>query len=192
MSDDLRAQLARLVRELLEEQEQQSGEPIAPLLRGHLGEGARELPVLSEGLDEWELPNLQLGLDAAVARPGWSADVIGLTGRARRYEQFSISDLMTDERWLPAVGPPEFVNAPVGPDRTLACLEFGILLVTSPDGPIAVFVRRGQDHGPMMPAQLAIQAVAPGEGVAAAFLADLRRLMHEHDVYASARRIGAS
>ena len=184
MTDDLRAELGRLVRELLEEgQEQQSGEPIAPLLRAHLGDGARELPVLTEGLDDWELPNLQLGIDAAVARPGWSVDVIGLTGRAKRYEQFSLSDLMTDDRWLPAVGPPELVNAPVGPDRTLACLEFGILLISSPDGPIAVFVRRGQEHGPMMPAQLAIQAVAPGEGVAAGFLADLRRLMHEHDVY---------
>jgi cell division protease FtsH len=183
VSDDLRTQLGRLVRELLEEAQEQSGEPIAPRLRDHLGEGARALPVLTEGLDDWELPNLQLGLDAATARPGWSADVIGLTGRAKRYEQFSLSDLMTDDRWLPTVGPPELVNAPVGPGRTLACLEFGILLVASPDGPIAVFVRRGEDHGPMMPARLAIQAVAPGDGVAAAFLADLRRLMHEHDVY---------
>ena len=79
MTDDLRAQLGRLVRQLLEEEQEQFGEPIAPLLRAHLGEGARELPVLTEGLDDWELPNLQLGLDAAVARPGWSVDVIGLT-----------------------------------------------------------------------------------------------------------------
>ncbi len=90
---------------------------------------------------------------------------------------------MTDDAWLPNVGPPEFVNAPVGPNRTMPCLEFAILLVTSPDGPIAVFVRRGEDHGPMMPARLAIQAVAPGERVAERFLTDLRELMLEHDVY---------
>jgi hypothetical protein len=184
MPDDLRLQLSRLVRQLLDEHGRDpSGQPIAPVLREHLGERARELPVLTEALDNWELPNLQIGLDTAFARTGWSANVLGLTGRAKRYEQFSLSDLMTDDPWLPNVGPPEFANVPVGPSRTMPCLDFAILLVTSPDGPIALFVRRGEDHGPMMPARLAIQAVAPGEGVAAKFLAELRELMLEHDVY---------
>ena len=48
--------------------------------------------MITEALDDWELPNLQLGLDAALARTGWSANVLGLTGRAKRYEQFSLSD----------------------------------------------------------------------------------------------------
>src|SRR5829696_1581043 len=183
MSDDLRRQLGKLVRQLLEEQQDdQSGDAIAPVLLGHLGEGARELPILTEALDAWELPNLQLGIDAALARPGWSADVIGLTGQAKRYEQFSLSDLMTDERWLPRVGPPEFVNAPVGPERTLACLELAILLISSPDGPIAFFVRRSGEHG-MGPPRLLLQAVAPGDRLASSFFGELRRLMQEHDVY---------
>jgi cell division protease FtsH len=183
VSEDLRSQLGSLVRQLLEDAEGGSGKPFGPLLRAHLGDGARELPVLSEALDDWELPNLQLGLDAALARPGWSADVLGLTGRAKRYEQFSLSDLVTDERYLPRVGPPEYVNAPVGPGgRTLACLDFAILLVSSPEGPIAVFVRRSQAPG-MMQMQLSLQAVARGPDLAASFFADLRRLMHEHDVF---------
>jgi hypothetical protein len=67
MSDDLRGQLGKLVRQLLEEQQDdQSGEPLAPVLVAHLGEGARELPILTEALDDWELPNLQLGIDAAL------------------------------------------------------------------------------------------------------------------------------
>ena len=28
--------------------------------------------ILTEELDAWELPNLQLAIDAALARPGWS------------------------------------------------------------------------------------------------------------------------
>jgi cell division protease FtsH len=184
MPDDLRTQLGKLVSELLEEYHHgQSGEKVAPLLLAHLGPEARELPILTEGLDDWELPNLQLGLDALFARPGWSAELIGLTGRAKRYEQFSLSDLMTDDPWVPAVGPPEYANAPVGPGKSLACLEFGIVLATSPDGPVAVFIRRGQEHGPMMSARLDVQAVAPTAGTAAAFIADLRALMLEHDVY---------
>ena len=181
MSDDLRVQLGKLVRELLEEvQDDQSGEPIAPVLRAHLGEGAHELPILTEALDDWELPNLQLGLDAATARPGWSADVIGLTGRSKRYEQFSLSDLMTDERWLPRVGPPEFVNAPVGPDRTLACLEFAILLI-----------RRRRDRLQSSSAAASRGWAGRGScssrspGRAARIVVPRRpaRLMHEHDVY---------
>jgi cell division protease FtsH len=184
MSDDLRADLGKLVRQLVAEHEQdRPGDPIAPLLHAHLGERARELPVLTEGLDDWELPNLQLGLDAALARPGWSAEIVGLTGEAKRYHQFSLSDLMTGEQWLPNVGPPEYVNAPIGHDQTLACLDFALVLITSPAGPIAVFLRRGEDRGPMMPAPLSIQAVAAEDGAAATFIAELRRLMHEHDVY---------
>ena len=108
--------------------------------------------------------------------------MIGLTGRAKRYEQFSLSDLMTDEPYLPSVGPPEYVNAAVGPDRTMACLEFAIVLISSPDGPVALFVRRGESQGMGTP-RLALQAVAAGDGVAARLVAELRRLMHEHDVY---------
>jgi hypothetical protein len=90
---------------------------------------------------------------------------------------------MTGEQWLPNVGPPEYVNAPIGHDQTLACLDFALVLITSPAGPIAVFLRRGEDRGPMMPAPLSIQAVAAEDGAAATFIAELRRLMHEHDVY---------
>jgi ATPase family protein associated with various cellular activities (AAA) len=183
-ADDFRRQLARLVRELLEESHRSGeGEPVAPLLRAHLGEDAGRLPILTEQLDDWELPNLQLGLKAALAQPGWSARTFGLTGQAKRFQGFSLSDLISGEGWVPNVGPPEYVNAPVGPNEVLACLDLAVLLVTTPDGPVAVFVRRGEDHGPMMPSRVAVQAVAPGEGMAARFLATLRRLMDEHDVY---------
>jgi histone H3/H4 len=182
MSDDqVRNEFGRLVRQMLQERER-TGEPVAPLLRTHLGEQAHELPIITEHVDAWELPNLQLGLDAAVARAGWSARTVGLTGQAKRYHELSLSDLMSDETWIPEVGPPEYVNAPAGPGKTLACLDLAILLVSSPDGPTAVFVRRGIDHGMGQP-RVAVQAVAPGEGAAARFFADLRRLMDEHDVY---------
>src|SRR5688500_5903871 len=183
MADDLRAERGQLVRQLSTESgEDRPAQPLSAVLLEHLGDGARELPVLTESLDDWELPILQLALDALLARTAWSANVLGLTGRAKRYEQFSLSDLMTDEPYLPSVGPPEYVNADIGPGETMPCLEFAILLLSSPSGPLVLFVRRGESHGFGQP-QLALQAVAPAEGAAAALFADLRRLMHEHDVY---------
>jgi hypothetical protein len=106
---------------------------------------------------------------------------VGLAGQARRYQLFGLSDLMSDEPWVPTVGAPEYVNMPCGPGETMPCLEFALLLVTAPGGPLVCFVRRGQEG--MVGGGLAVQAVAGHEGAAGAFLADLRAAMDEHDVY---------
>lgn len=179
--DDLRTQLGKLVRELIQETDEET-EPVTGLLLEHLGEGAKELPILIEELHAWDLPNLQLALDAALARTSWEARIVGLAGHATHYDDLGLADLLSGARWVPGVGSPKYVNAPVGPGRSMPCLAFAVVLVSSPRGPLALFVRRGGPHG-FGPPSLAIEAVAPGEGVAEAFLADLRALIHEHDVY---------
>jgi hypothetical protein len=181
MTDDgLRSDLGRLVRELLGERTS-AGRPVSAALRDHLGGDAQALPVVGEDLDSWELPNLQLALDAFVARPGHSADVVGLVGQGKRYAAFSLSDLLTDAEWVPDVGPPEYVSVPAGPDRTLACLDFALVLMRTPTGPAVVFVRRGLEGGPTP--RLAVQVVASDQEAASALLGELRRLMVERDVY---------
>ena len=176
--DELRADLARLVRTLLEESHRE-GEPVSHAIQEHLGGDVAELPVHGEELPVFELANLQVGLDAALARPGFTARVLGLAGQGRHFSGVNLSDLLTGSHF--ALGPPEYVHAPVGPGRTLPCLAWGVLLATSPDGPLVVFVRRGEEHGPMP--GLMVQAVARDPGAAARFVADLRRLMEEHDVF---------
>jgi len=47
-------------------------------------------------------------------------------GQAKRYSATSPSDFLSDADWVPDVGPPEYVNANVGPDRTLPCLDFAL------------------------------------------------------------------
>jgi hypothetical protein len=177
-TDELRADLARLVRRLLEESYRE-GTPISQPIREHLGGDLEELPVHADELPVYELANLQLGLDAALARPGFSARVLGLAGQARGFSHVTLSDLLTESHF--SLGPPEYVHAPVGPDRTKPCLAWGLLLIDSPDGPLVVFVRRGEEHGPMP--GLMVQAVARDPEAAPRFIADLRRLMEEHDVF---------
>ena len=176
--DDLREELGRLVRELLEEAPRQAN-ALTRAIRDHLGVDAAELPVHGDELPPFELANLQVALDAALARPGFEARVLGVAGQNRRFSDVSLGDLLAGSHL--DVGAPEYVHAPVAPGRTLACLAWGLLLVTSPDGPLAVFVRRGDEHGPVP--GLAVQAVAPDPDAAPRFLADLRRLMDEHDVF---------
>jgi cell division protease FtsH len=177
----LRADLGRLIRQLLEDEHRPRGRGIAGLLRAHLriGVDAAETRIYTEELQRWELPNLQLALDAAVARPGWASEVLGLGGNARHYGDLNLGGLLGAEHFT--VGPVEFVNVPVGPARTLACLELAVLLVSAPEGPVGVLLLRGREHydGPA----LSLQATSPVEGLAQRFLADVRELMDAHDVY---------
>ena len=179
MSDDaFRAQFGRLVSELLSETHK-AADSISALIREHLGSDGRDLPVYREELPTFELANLQLGLDAAFARDGFSARIVGVAGQGRRFSDVSLGDLMVSSHY--AMGPPEYVNASVGPRRTLPCLAWAVVLFTSPDGPLCVFVRRGEENGPVR--GLSVQAVAAVPDAASRFLADLAALMDEHDVF---------
>jgi cell division protease FtsH len=173
-----RGDLAQLVRQLLDESYRE-GEPISSTLREHLGRDVTKLPVHGEELPSYELANLQLGLDAALARPGFDARILGLSGQGRRFSDVNLGDLLTGSHFT--LGLPEYVHAPVGPDRTLPCLAWAVLLVDSSEGPLVVFVRRGDEHGPMP--GLMVQAVGREPDAAPRLVADLRRLMDENDVF---------
>jgi cell division protease FtsH len=176
---EFRDDFAALVRELLEESHRESN-PIGAPIREHLGLAVEDLTVHAEELSDLELPNLQLALDAALARPGWQGRVVGIAGQGRHFSGLGLGDLMAHEHL--SIGPPEYVNAPVGPGRTLPCLVWAVLLVTAPEGRLAVFVQRGEQHGPMQ-GGLTVQAAAQDPDLASQFLADLRALMEEHDVF---------
>ncbi len=178
--EDLRSQLGKLVRQLTRETDDVVF-PITTLLREHLETASGNLPIVVEELQTWDLPNLQIALDAALSRPGWESRTVGLVGQATHYG-LGLGDLLSGSGWLPGIGSARYVNAPVGPGKSMPCLAFGVLLVSSPDARLALFVRRGESQG-MAPPTLAVEAASPEDGAAAGFLADLRRLMDEHDVY---------
>jgi hypothetical protein len=116
--DGFRRDLATLVRQLIDEGHRESQrDPIGPIIREHLGGGAAvdELPIYTEELDGWELPNLQLALDEVAARPEWGARALGLGGQARHYADFGLGMLLNTTHFN--LGPPEFVNVATAPRR---------------------------------------------------------------------------
>jgi ATPase family associated with various cellular activities (AAA) len=177
--DDLRRDLQKLVHQLLEEHRPTDREPVAALIRAHLGAEPGAAPIFTEEMEAWELPNLQLAVDAIAAEDGRDVRVIGLGGGARHYSDLSLGSLQIADHF--GVGPAEYVNVPTGPDRTLACLELAVLLVTTPEGPVAALLHRGDEHH--SGAALNVQATSPVDGLAREFLAGLRTLMDIHDVY---------
>jgi AAA+ superfamily predicted ATPase len=174
-----RSDFARLVSDLLDESYREVSTPIRTPLRAHLGGDVDDLAVHGESLENYDLPNLQLALEAALARPGFSAAVVGVSGQGRRFSDVSLSDLLSTTHL--GVGAPEYVNVAVGPTEMLPCLTWGVLLVTAPGGPVCVFVRQGEEHGPTP--GVVLQAVAHDPALARSFLADVRALMDEHDVF---------
>jgi ATPase family protein associated with various cellular activities (AAA) len=178
-SDAFRSDFAQLIRDLLDESYRETHNPISVPLREHLGGEVDDLAVHGESLENYDLPNLQLALDAALARPGFSAQIVGVAGQGRRFSDVTLSDLLTTTHL--GVGAPEYVNVAVGPREQLPCLTWGVLLVTAPEGPVCVFVRQGEEHGPTP--GIALQAVAHDPELARRLLADVRALMEEHDVF---------
>lgn len=183
--DGLRDDLRQLVKQLIEDRPRSRRQTVAPLIRAHLGigEDATGLSVYSEELEAWELPNLQLAIEAMLAREGWDGQLLGLGGRSRHFGELSLASFVVDETFGPPVrvGPVEYVNVPVGPGRTLACVQVAVLLLSTPDGSVAALVQRGEEHTGS-PA-LAVEAASPVEGLAQLFLEGLRESMAEHDVY---------
>jgi hypothetical protein len=172
---EFRADFARLVSDLLEESHREEVAPISAPLVEHLGGDVNDLAVHGESLAPFDLPNLQLALDALPE----SRRVIGVAGQGRRFSDVTLSDLLTARHF--GVGAPEYVNVPVSPGETMPCLAWGVLLFDTAEGPLCLFVRQGEERGPSP--GLLVQAVARHEDTARQMLARLRTLMHEHDVF---------
>ncbi|WP_217920856.1 AAA family ATPase [Miltoncostaea oceani] len=180
--DRLARDLGVLVRRLLQSVPEGAGDDVqaGALLREHLGEGAATMPLVADTFSRWDQANLQLALDAAMARGGWSAETFGLSGQARHFGALGLGDMMRADHF--SVGPVEHATVDVGPGRTLACIDFAVMLIRSPAGPLAAFVHRGDDHFGRG-SDVELQVVARDRADAERLIADLRTLIAEHDVY---------
>jgi hypothetical protein len=155
--------------------------PIARRIREHLGADPMEQPVVSIELGTYELPNLQVALEA------WLAD------SAREHELIGLPAAMGISRDLAGLvqpahagfggaepGPVTYKSIAVG-ERTLTCIENGLVIARDDDGPLAILITSGGDMGPGE--ALAVETMATTRGQAEQFLSGLRALMHEHNVY---------
>jgi DNA polymerase III delta prime subunit len=157
---------------------------LADRLVAHLQHDPLSLPVVSNSYAVVERPNLQLGLDAWAAEPGHSVEIVGLNSPNRGHEALELSQLVAPGRWHPGVelGPPTYLQVPVAPDATLACLTAVVLLISNGDHRIVALVADSPDMGMRAP-RIHVQAISASGGVAAAFLAELDALAIERNVY---------
>ena len=158
--------------------------PVQESLVAHFGRDPLELPVVSDEYLEVDRPNLQLALDAWAAAPGRAVVALGLAAPHHGRMELSFAELLTSSPWgnLIGFGPLSYVEAPSGPGVTMSCLDTAMLLLSDGDLRSAGLLVMTPDMGMRTP-QIQLQVLAEDATVAAAFLAELRRLMIVHNVY---------
>jgi hypothetical protein len=147
----------------------------------HLGDDPAELPTFTERFHVSEHANLQLAVDALLADVGgWR--LVGLPGELQHFGEFSLASILAGRFRGPSEPcAPEFVNVPIDVDTTLPCLRLGVYLVEFDGSPLVAMIGFSEGHGPRP--GLLVEVVAGGADHARRFMARIRQLMHEHNVY---------
>src|SRR5215213_7544801 len=118
------------------------GPSLAERLAEHLGVEPIGLSAIAETFEPWEHANVQAALDAYLAQPGHDAQLVGVLGSQKRGFGVGLSDLLVTRALsvagIPSAGsrsgPVDYVNVGVGPGRSMACIQFGVVLITGPEG----------------------------------------------------------
>jgi hypothetical protein len=146
-------------------------------LRAHLGADPADLDVLTEPLSQYDHVNVQVALDTL----GGERELIGLPiDRGFRIGLAELAGAASRYGIELEPGPPEYAPVDVG-DRTISCLKSGLLLLASEGIPLVVLLAPEEDHGDG--GRIQLQAMSPRRATAEAWLARLRELMREHNVY---------
>ena len=132
--------------------------------------------MLTEDLSDYDHVNVQVALDALEGEQ----ELIGLSlDRGFRVSLAELAGAGSKYGMTFEPGPPEYTQIDVG-DRTISCLKSGLLLLRADGAPLAALLAPRDDDG--IPG-IRVQAISPRRAVAEAWLARLRELMREHNVY---------
>lgn len=160
-----------------------------PILRdriqAHLETDSTTIPVFAETFDPHDQPNVQVALNAwAKANDHDMTQTVGVSGQAKEHTQGLLSVVMgADDRsgFPPFVeGAVEYVNFRLADDQVLPCIQFGVLLLTYGSDRLAVSVLGPSGH---QREKMLVEVVSLDPAIGQAFIAELRGLMSQHNVY---------
>jgi hypothetical protein len=154
--------------------------PFKSILVEHFEEDPSTFPVTVDTVASYDLPNLQLALAAYLERDGLDHRLVGFGGHIG-YAEMSLSGLVHDVAFGITVGPVRRTPVQLDGDRSLTCITAGLFLISQGERRIAALVMRGR-RGVDEPG-LRLEVIASEQEEAERFLADVRALMSEHNVY---------
>jgi hypothetical protein len=156
-------------------------------IRAHLSGEPMQLPVIAEEFHVYDHPNIQVALDAYLAGDGRQADLIGLSAENKRFMGLGLSDMLSrggPMLGMPVLseGPVDYVNFRLAGDRVLACVQFGLYLISAGPARLVVFVTGASEAGgPRQGGRVEVMATRRED--AQAFLRELEELRLRLNVY---------
>jgi cell division protease FtsH len=172
----------RAVRQVVRTARSDDTPPVARLLLEHLGPAGGTAAVAGESWPAYEHVNVQLGLEAWLARPGRKHQLVGLTNF--RHRDFGLADLLSvsvRDPWGTRPGNVATVTLPTGPSgETKSCVECAIYLVDD-GGRRSAILLRGPDESSGHQG-VTLQVVADDE-TAEDIGAQVRDLALQHNVF---------
>jgi cell division protease FtsH len=177
---DFASQFQRFIQQMSEAVGDPGPSPLRGLVDAHLGTGSEGLSVTAGSFLPFDHANVQVAIEHYLSRDGTTHETIGLSGQARHFGSFA--DVLQMGRHAGArVGKPDLVDLPIGPDRTIACIQFGVVLIARGEDRLAVLMRGPDEHGSTQDVVLEVLSSDPPR--AREFLAEIRRLMAELNVF---------
>ena len=157
---------------------------LSRMLLEHLGTGAGAFDVVEETWRPYDHVNVQAGIDAWLADPARSHDLVGVV--TQHGQPVALAELLSQEgpadHFGPRPGNAARVNVASGPDgQVRACIRCGLYLVTEGEARTAVLLRAPTPefgHG-----ELSVQVVSTDEGRAARAAAEIRAAALENNVF---------
>jgi hypothetical protein len=182
---DLRRYGRRLVRRFVTQARADEQPTFARLIAEHLAVPTPDLPLVEERWEPYEHVNVQRALDAWLANPELSVQVIGMTGYRHR-GPFGLADLLGGDADFahhgPRPGNVSRVSLAIGPrGETLECLRAAVLLVDDGDDRLALLYRGSDPESDMF--GVTVEAVGTDPDSAVRATRRLRDLAAEHNVF---------
>ncbi len=174
------AEFARLFNGFLERMQlppaENARESLRERLLAHLGVDPEDLPVVSAKFSSYDLPNVQLAVEA------WfdEFEVIGLAGSDRNHHSFSeLLELSAHRRY--GIGSVDYQRLSIAVDQEMDCVAFGFYLGSQGDDRFVALLRAANPQYGRGAVELEIIAVSKEAGER--FLGELPALMLEHNVF---------
>lgn len=154
-------------------------------LKEYLGPEPGQVPIVAEEFESYEHPNVQVALDAVMAKKGRQVELIGVAAANKRWGAITFSDLLsgTGPYGRISQGSVDWINFRLEDDRVLACIQFGLYLVVQGEHRFAMWVAGPpqQEMGPRV--RMRIEIASRDRDAAADLLKEITTAMRELNVY---------
>ncbi|MGH2523056.1 MAG: ATP-binding protein [Anaerolineales bacterium] len=159
----------------------QPGPPLVDKIIAFLGADPASLVILKETFLERDLPNLQLAFDYFLTGPERSAELLGYIAD-HESPDFGLTAILSRHRWqLVAEGPVRYSSVELADGQRLQCVQKGLYLVHDHGSRVVVLIHGNDQYWGVQ--GVTLELLCPEAERAEAVLAEIRRLVHQHNVY---------